>query len=300
MKTEPMAAVARLRKARTPWKVCFEERRKTVLRPLVAFLAVLFLAPLLIGQAEAACPPSKRLKHSRSSCIHAWWDNSPSSTCWGTKGGARSFCSQYGWVEANVDIINDTDKFLGFGNASKLRYKDCNSDTRQISCCMDTSDLCLKQQAKAEDGIIKQWTGSGTSFRDIDVSTQANRYEFCSENRNNIYCKRTPGTNRPPDCVNDGECTVEDCWEEWNASAASAVCTAPPSFSLHPGIIGNSPYDSVTVAKHCKTGLPGISCTALNGATDSFSRPNFYVWELADVVVCGDTTDSLSLQVGPC
>ena len=224
MKTEFKTVVAScLRKALASGRACFEERRKMNLRLLAAFVALSFLAPFLIGEAEAACPPSKRLKHSDSSCIHAWWDNSPSSSCWGTKGGAQSFCSEYGKVEVNVDIKNDADFFMTFRSSSKARYHDCTNDTRQISCCKDTSDLCKKSEVENTGGWIQVYDPSNNSYKSMNVGKHKYRYNYCKDNRKSIYCKNDPkgdAFTKPLLC--DGSlCRVRDCRSGWNQSNAA-------------------------------------------------------------------------------
>ena len=256
MRTRLLAVAPCLRRARAPERVCFEEKRKTVLRPLVAFLTLLFLAPLLIGEAEAICERSYRISHSDSACLGAWWDNSPSAYCWGTKGGAKNFCSEYGNIRIKVDLIRETDYNTYLPNSKKWRYENCVTDTREISCCVDKSDLCLKQQVEAFDGIIKQWTGSGTNFRDIDVSTHRKRYEFCQDNSDNIYCSNDPAGDafdRPEpvevvevvefvDC-NAATCTVEHCSTAFKQSVGSRCTLHVTGFANGSGMGGMCEVD---------------------------------------------------------
>ena len=138
-----------------------------------ALAALLFLAPLTIGQALGSnCESSYRISHSNSDCMHAWWDNSPSSSCWGTKGGAQIFCSNYGEVVGKVDIISGTDITVWLRNPSKWRYTRCANDTRQISCCIDKSELCKKSQVEMnDDGKIEHYHSSNNTWSTPLVNT---------------------------------------------------------------------------------------------------------------------------------
>ena len=69
MKSNPLTAIgtgphARSRDARSSGRARFATTRRMSLRLLVAFVALLFLAPLAIEQALAACPPSYRITAS--------------------------------------------------------------------------------------------------------------------------------------------------------------------------------------------------------------------------------------------
>ena len=108
--------------------------RRAAMRLLGAFAVLLFLAPLASGQALGSeCESSYRMSHSNSDCMHAWWDNSPSWSCWGSEGGAESFCSQYGTVVVKVDIDGGADLTPHRSTAGKWRYSRCLNDTRSIS-----------------------------------------------------------------------------------------------------------------------------------------------------------------------
>ena len=75
MKSNPLTAIgtgphARSRDARSSGRARFATTRRMSLRLLVAFVALLFLAPLAIEQALAACPPSYRIKVNGGGNMH--------------------------------------------------------------------------------------------------------------------------------------------------------------------------------------------------------------------------------------
>ena len=233
MKSNPLTALgtgphARSRDARSSGRARFATTRRMSLRLLAAFVALLFLAPLAIEQALAACPPSYRIKHSDSSCIHGWWDNSPSSSCWGTKGGAQSSCSSYGDITVNVDIKNADDIEVELTSSNKWRYRNCTVDTRQISCCMDESDLCMKSQVEEENGWIEHYDSSDNAFDFKRVSSHEYRYKYCAEHPTSVYCENDPkGDAFTAPLLCDGQtCALSDCRTNWRQSPADRKCNS--------------------------------------------------------------------------
>ena len=104
--------------------------------------------------------------------MHAWWDNSPSATCWGTKGGFQSYCSNYGTVVVKVDLVNHADYTVHKNDSEKYRYENCVTDTNSVSCCIDKSDLCVKNQAEADDNDkIKYFKSGNSTLQTASVGT---------------------------------------------------------------------------------------------------------------------------------
>ena len=177
-----------------------------------------------------ACSSSYRQHHRSAGCLHAWWDNSPppsTGVVGGSTYGARSYCGDYGTVIAHIDLRGGLDENFLLNRGGRIRGRSGTNKVRNISCCMNESDLCHKQQVEARNGIIKVYTGSGTTTRDVDVSTHAKRYEFCQDNEDTIYCEVDPEgdaftTPDPPTCEDDpSACTVDDCRDNWGQSEAS-------------------------------------------------------------------------------
>lgn len=197
-------------------------------RLALAFAALLFLAPLAIGEALGSnCENSYRISHSNSDCMHAWWDNSPSASCWGTKGGAQSFCSNYGSITVKVDIIAGPDIEVERSGSGKWRYQLCTNDTNQISCCIDKSDLCIKGQVeKTNTGYIQHWESSNNSWSAVYVGTHRARYEHCENHSGSIYCEVDPegDASTAPTLCGSGQCAASHCWLYWNVSDADDSC----------------------------------------------------------------------------
>ena len=60
----------------------------------LAAAVLAFAAVALVADAvQASCGSSRRVSHSDTNCMHAWWDNSPGWALLGYKAGAESFCS---------------------------------------------------------------------------------------------------------------------------------------------------------------------------------------------------------------
>ena len=142
---------------------------------------------------EPGCNNSYRVSHRDSSCLHAWWDNTPSissGVAGGSKVGVKSHCSQYGEIIAHVDIRDYYDYHFVLDNSNRARQNHLSEDVREVSCCMNESDLCYTQQVERRGGpTIWVYTGSGTSMREVDVSSHQKRYEFCQDNADGIYCR---------------------------------------------------------------------------------------------------------------
>ena len=220
-------APASLGDASRSGKASFAKAGRWGLRLVVAFVALLFLAPFaIIGDAEAACNNSYRVSHGDSDCLHAWWDNSPSSSCWGTKGGAQSFCSKYGDIQVKVDIVLRADFNVRLRSSSKWRYQNCEVDTRQISCCLDQSDLCHKNQVEAENGWIAHYVSSNNTFSSRNVSSHKLRYQYCEEHPGSVYCENDPEGDAftEPLLCSGNKCVIGDCWSGWNQSDAKDSC----------------------------------------------------------------------------
>ena len=195
-----------------------------------ALAALLFLPILGADDANASsCDSQYRMDHSDSDCMTAWWDNSPNFNCWGTEGGAQSSCSDYGRVVVKVDLQSHSDLTAHRTNSSKWFYRNCFTDTRAISCCIDISDLCVKNQVEADDNDkIKYFKSGNSTLQTASVGTRMERYNFCQNNPNTVYCDVNPEGDAlwSPNC-GDHDCTVGDCNWHWNQSDASesSLCT---------------------------------------------------------------------------
>ena len=49
-----------------------------------------------------------------------------------------------------------------------------------------------------QDGKIKVWTGSNANYQWVDVSTHSERYKFCADKSDHVYCNDDPGAMVSP------------------------------------------------------------------------------------------------------
>ena len=201
-----------------------------------------------VEHQEAGCNSTNRLTHSESTCLTATWRNTriidrttgetipgrvmPSytvtdSSTW----DLTNDCALHGSIVANIDmrwsLTTDRHAHLRKSDASStLSGASTNDRVKDISCCTDLSDLCLKQEVEADtDGIIKRRT-SGTAYVDVSVATHEDRYAFCQEYPNSIYCRVDPSGDaftEPPPPLPDP--SLQTCYDNWTASQASSHCT---------------------------------------------------------------------------
>ena len=78
---------------------------------------------------------------------------------------------------ASVDIVTFPDQKVYLDSSSKWRNGGWWLDVRNITCCIDQSDLCYRNQVEAWRGLIRVYENGGFSV--ADVSTHEKRYEFC-------------------------------------------------------------------------------------------------------------------------
>ena len=179
-----------------------------------------------------ACAPRYRISHKNTGCMHAWWDNTPpwsTGVAGGSTYGARNLCPNYGAMKANIDIVGKNDPHFHMSNGDKKRGRDGEANVRDIACCLNESDLCWKWSVEPQDGKIKMWKGTGTDYRWVDVSTQYDRYKFCSENPDNVYCdvdKKGDAFNVPETVMcGDEECDTTDCRAAFDDTRTSNWCS---------------------------------------------------------------------------
>ena len=139
------------------------------------------------------CNSQYKVSHGDSDCLAAWWGNTPpvsTGHAGGSTYGAKTEndCDDYGEVRAHVDMLNTGDTHFHLTDSSKYRGYLNSNDISGISCCINESDLCYKQQVKKKNGKIKVWTGTGTTMDTVNVSTHVKRYLYCNDNPDSIYC----------------------------------------------------------------------------------------------------------------
>ena len=243
-----------------------------------------------------ACSNSYRQRHRTAGCLHAWWDNTPpisSGVALGSKYGAQNKCSQYGEIVAHIDLINTPDEHFVLDNSSRTRGWDGVTNVRQISCCMNESDLCHRQQVEAKNGIIRVYTGSGTRTRDVDVSTHAKRWEFCRDNEDTIYCEVDPEGDAftAPNCEDHpSACTEDDCEDAYENSEIYEYCSRNVTYAI--GL--SEGRAQCTIGARCR-GAVLDSGYSYSG----FDVMRWFLEDVDDLVFCPD--DGFSpIKVGSC
>ncbi len=238
---------------------------------------------------EGACDNSLRISHSDSDCLHGWWDNTPPAStgvAFGSTWGAQSSCSQYGQVIAHVDLISTIDMHFHLWTSDKERDKVSGHDVRDISCCMQKSALCLKNEVEADDdGYIRHYTGTGKVFRRLSVATHQQRYDHCQDHSDSIYCTQNPSgdAHDEPEAEAAPELPAESlqhCYDNWEQSEAytSDDCTSVSIYTVAGGTeAGTTSSDAdhrrtmALTDSECHVGY--TRCTDIDGYT-SYARIN--------------------------
>ena len=224
--------------------------------------------------------------------MHAWWDNTPPRSTGfsgGSTYGARNKCPDYGAMKANIEMEEWSEHFH-MSNGDKKRGRYGAGDVRDISCCLNKSDLCWKWSVEAQDGKIKVWKGTGTDYRWVNVRTHAKRYDFCAENPDNVYCVNDPEGDafQPLTCEQSSTmCTAQDCEDAYTESDLHASCSSNARYSFK-YVPGGSAF--------------GANCTISAGCGDSggFGNATWPLDDVDDLVYCPNATGMDRFQVGSC
>lgn len=146
---------------------------------------------------EGACDTWARISTRDATCLssgHGFaWDGR------GSYAWARNECSNYGAIVAHRDVVIDIDGHFHLSHGNKSEFARASTETRDITCCINESDLCYKDQIEPiESG---EWAGhiryinvnaSSYDVGLVDVRTHEQRYEFCSTFPEQIYCDEDP------------------------------------------------------------------------------------------------------------
>ena len=188
---------------------------------------------------------------------------------------------------SSYDLINISDEHFHLYDSSKKRGKIHTVNVRDISCCINKSDLCYKRQVeKNSGGKIKVWTGTGTTMEKVNVRTHAKRYAYCSANPDSIYCVNDEDGDAftaPPSCGGQN-CTVQACEDAYTQSELHDACAGNPTYSYEYIVEGTAAGPNCTIRSTC-------------GEYSSFTLT--WLWEdVDDLVYCPDSTPKY--QVGSC
>ena len=171
------------------------------------------------GHAINGCGTSVRISQTDATCLTASSD--------GAKFNIKNECKDYGEIAVYVDrgeeaallyIVGDTDP----------REQQGVHDVQSFSCCADRSDLCYKSQVEADsqDRILRVTTSaSGISRTYQSVATHQDRYDFCQENPDDVYCEADPSgdaTISPDERCEGAPCAVFHCRSNFRRSPAAA------------------------------------------------------------------------------
>lgn len=259
------------------------------------------------------------INHTGASCLHGWWNNSPpisTGVALGSTWGSQNKCGDWGTVYSRVDTNRVGGRDLGYllRNWSKKRGNDSFDDVRNIKCCPYKGELCHMSQVKALDGKIKVWNADSGGYDRVDVSTKAKRVEFCKvrANRKGVYCRN----NLSGDAL-DGVayncrqgttyCTVEDCQEQFEKSAAYPMCSGAD----RTGILSQPEYSisatdgtsrRCTVTAGCRNGTEELWIDGVYGGlvvTRTNKTFTADVYDVDEYVNC-DNTDEIVHEDDSC
>ena len=181
----------------------------TVIAILAAFLAVSLTSYRanadgggVFSQAtgDGACDSWARITTASATCMSSDWSHMGIPPYWET--WAKNHCSSYGNIEAHVDVPNEGDTHIHAHGSSKAYGGSTTSKPRSIKCCINTSDLCWKDQVEAHTSgehagkvRIIQLYSSGWGVSYADVSSHEARYTLCNSDTwtdGTIYCEEDP------------------------------------------------------------------------------------------------------------
>ena len=198
-----------------------------------------------------ACSNWARISKSDSTCLSAGWDNSPSASTGyglGSTFWARNECASYGDLVVQIDLKLKRDEHAHLNDSTKVSSGDIVADVRDISCCIDRSNLCWKDQVEKHtsgdrEGEVRVVRVLSSSYEAgyISVATHEDRWELCngehSQWKDTIYCRKNPERDAhidpatvpladgSPRCSLDSSCncgdhycTATDCKSQWDSS----------------------------------------------------------------------------------
>lgn len=171
------------------------------------------------------CNGADRLPKDAATCLTASWDNTGNADWWGGTFRVKNECGDIGKMIAHVDVKDETDLHVHLDNSTAID-SGAQNDINSITCCLNKADkLCIKQQVVPVNGKIKR-VRKGDDGRyytgDRNVSDQGQRYLYCANFPNEVYCKLTDDDIGPPEswCGSDRKCTRQDCEDHWRGSKA--------------------------------------------------------------------------------
>ena len=177
----------------------------------------------------SGCSGNTRIRNTDATCLTASWSESYSAADFGYTYSVTNECSDYGNIVVHADRKDSVDymRCHGSGEAEGSAV----TEIRKITCCFeDEEDLCWKSQVEANSqGQIRQveWNGDTISGTLVTLATHQQRYDFCQNNPDDVYCKVDPSGDAktpppPPSTECDGKpCTIQHCRDEFEDSPAA-------------------------------------------------------------------------------
>ena len=234
-----------------------------------------------------------RIAHGQADCLEASWDNPGGGTY-----SVKNLCSDYGTLRARVTIeqranapsdYRSSSATIVLDNSTAYTFQMKHADITNIYCCQGESDICHRSQVEADsDGNITSLSVSGSTVTEteVDVSTYPLRYEFCSENPDDIYCEVDPEGDANQTNCGDHVCGIGDCTWHWERSPADDYCWF------------HRPMTFVDGGFHSPQCQINASCRKLQKYSSNSFEVTEYVWNVDDLVYCSaDYDDTGSTKI---
>ena len=264
-------------------------------RLLPAIAAVTLL--IVVAPEEAAtgeptwnvasgCTGSYRISDSDATCMSASYSNSWSFSGAGYPYSVETECGDYGTVVVHANRINWVDYMANFTADNPESSGHAATKFRAFTCCADKSDLCHKQEVKVggATGEIMVWNGSDYDL--VDVSSHMERYEYCQENSDSIFCTANVSgdvNTEPTYSCGAANCTASDCQAEWEKSDS-----ADESFGCN--VVDDGFWIRHTEDNDAICTVRIANCTMIPNTLVSFHTPHTYA-DLSKLIFCSKVVD---------
>ncbi len=280
-------------------------------------LAALFATALAAdrGLADTDCTPemypiegctsNQQISVSDATCVSVSRKEEVRGAFTFNKVAVENACSTHGNIVARVNVTTVT----GTSGGAKM----CVSATRQsmettspisgIYCCFEgEGDLCWKDQvvANADGNIKRRSVSSPSTSTEHAVGTHRQRYDFCQEHPDDVYCDVNPsgdakldpdggacGTGNQLACnCGDHFCTVADCDWHFEQGGTKDECAnreedPRSSYAMSISAIDGS-SQTCTLSTICKTGATDDDDNAVYKETTVSAE----VWNMDDLNNC--------------
>ena len=255
--------------AATAWSgwAVLRERCRAAPKRVLAGIVTLFLFVGVSFQAHASCEKVWRISDTDATCFTSSFSNRYTSGYYEISGS----CTNYGEMKIKIDITAATDEVMTISATNTAQTGNTFGRIRNIKCCLDTSDLCYKDQVeKDSNNRITSITISGSTVTatNVDVGTHEKRYDFCADNADDIYCENDPEGDAFTDPYSGDcgglRCRREHCKSYFPDSPAATGTSACTDFRLY-SILWSDNDETPLVDNECPTSL--ATCTDSGGTS---------------------------------